>query len=293
MALASTVIRSTCARARLEQVDTLAEPVTRPPVMRRSSWRPLLSIPHARTGAVDDVTVEVDGDPGCADDEARRRAVDEVGVEADVGGDHRATAQRRGLARRGGDGDVAGSPTAATNVATPTRRSRGRPASAPPIEAQMLQLRGLASHSRSMNSWPLLCRRSLHTSDRMSRSSVTAASSRTELTQHSRVTRLGGAQLRHHCPILEASELLAERWTIIILRNIVILDAGTSTRSRLLPSLSRGLLSKRLRDLERAGCSRSAPSPTGQARSTSRPKQARRCVRIMVALSTGARSGPT
>ena len=57
-----------------------------------------------------------------------------------------------------------------------------------------------------------------------------------------------------YCPIARASELLAERWSIIILRNIVILGCRTFNEiADAAPGLSRGLLSKRLRDLERAG----------------------------------------
>ena len=70
MALASNVIRSTCAPAGLQQVDTLAEagdPATGDADVVVAA---VVVDPHARTGAVDDVTVEVDGDPGCADDEA-------------------------------------------------------------------------------------------------------------------------------------------------------------------------------------------------------------------------------
>ncbi len=48
--------------------------------------------------------------------------------------------------------------------------------------------------------------------------------------------------------------MLAERWSIIILRNIVILGCRTFNEiADGAPGLSRGLLSKRLRDLERAG----------------------------------------
>jgi DNA-binding HxlR family transcriptional regulator len=57
-----------------------------------------------------------------------------------------------------------------------------------------------------------------------------------------------------YCPIARASELLAERWSIIILRNIVILGCRTFNEiADGAPGLSRGLLSKRLRGLERAG----------------------------------------
>ena len=67
-----------------------------------------------------------------------------------------------------------------------------------------------------------------------------------------------------YCPIARASELLAERWSIIILRNIVILGCRTFNEiSNSAPGLSRGLLSKRLRELERAGVIEIRPKPDG------------------------------
>jgi DNA-binding HxlR family transcriptional regulator len=67
-----------------------------------------------------------------------------------------------------------------------------------------------------------------------------------------------------YCPIARASELLSERWTIIILRNIVILGCRTFNEiADGAPGLSRGLLSKRLRDLERAGVLEIRPKPDG------------------------------
>ena len=57
-----------------------------------------------------------------------------------------------------------------------------------------------------------------------------------------------------YCPIARASELLAERWSFIILRNIVLIGCRTFNEiADGAPGLSRGLLSKRLRDMERAG----------------------------------------
>lgn len=57
-----------------------------------------------------------------------------------------------------------------------------------------------------------------------------------------------------YCPIARASELLAERWSFIIVRNIVILGCRTFNEiADGAPGLSHGLLSKRLRELERAG----------------------------------------
>ena len=75
---------------------------------------------------------------------------------------------------------------------------------------------------------------------------------------------------------LEASEVLAERWSIIILRNIVILGCRTFNEiAGGVPGLSRGLLSKRLRELERAGVLEIRPKPDGPG-STYRPTEAGR-----------------
>jgi DNA-binding HxlR family transcriptional regulator len=87
-----------------------------------------------------------------------------------------------------------------------------------------------------------------------------------------------------YCPIARASELLAERWSIIILRNILV---GCRTFNELAdgaPGLSRGLLSKRLRDLERAGVIEIRPKPDGPG-STYEPTQAgRELSQVMLAL---------
>ena len=57
-----------------------------------------------------------------------------------------------------------------------------------------------------------------------------------------------------YCPIARASELLHERWTVIILRNIVLVGCRSFNEiAEGAPGLSRGLLSTRLRDLEHAG----------------------------------------
>src|ERR671930_339574 len=67
-----------------------------------------------------------------------------------------------------------------------------------------------------------------------------------------------------YCPIARASELLAERWSIIILRNLVVVGCRTFNEiADGAPGLSRGLLSKRLRELERAGIIEIGPKPDG------------------------------
>jgi DNA-binding HxlR family transcriptional regulator len=77
------------------------------------------------------------------------------------------------------------------------------------------------------------------------------------------------------CPIARASELLAERWSIIILRNILI---GCWTFNEIAdgaPGLSHSLLSKRLRELERAGVVEICPKADGPG-SLYQPTQAGR-----------------
>ena len=86
------------------------------------------------------------------------------------------------------------------------------------------------------------------------------------------------------CPIARASELLAERWSIIILRNILV---GCRTFNEIAagaPGLSHGLLSKRLRELERAGVIEIEAKPHGPG-SIYQPTQAgRELWQVMLAL---------
>jgi DNA-binding HxlR family transcriptional regulator len=65
------------------------------------------------------------------------------------------------------------------------------------------------------------------------------------------------------CPIARGSEILAERWTPIILRNILL---GCRTFNEIAvgaPGLSRALLARRLRELEHAGVIEIRPKPDG------------------------------
>jgi DNA-binding HxlR family transcriptional regulator len=67
-----------------------------------------------------------------------------------------------------------------------------------------------------------------------------------------------------YCPIARASEILAERWSLIILRNIVILGCRTFNEiADGAPGLSRALLSTRLRELERSGVLEIRPKDDG------------------------------
>lgn len=69
-----------------------------------------------------------------------------------------------------------------------------------------------------------------------------------------------------YCPIARASEVLGERWTPIILRNLL---HGSTTFTEIAdgaPGLSRSLLTSRLRDLERVGVVTTTPLPAGRGR---------------------------
>lgn len=69
---------------------------------------------------------------------------------------------------------------------------------------------------------------------------------------------------RQYCPIARASEILAERWNLLIVRNLMFGATTFSSIAGGVPSMSRSMLVKRLRELERAGVIRSTPKTTGQ-----------------------------
>ena len=62
-----------------------------------------------------------------------------------------------------------------------------------------------------------------------------------------------GSSYAQYCPISRALDVLGERWSLMILRDMVVGTTRFNDLARGLPGLSRSLLSKRLRQLERAG----------------------------------------
>ncbi|MFP3899786.1 MAG: winged helix-turn-helix transcriptional regulator [Acidimicrobiia bacterium] len=56
-----------------------------------------------------------------------------------------------------------------------------------------------------------------------------------------------------YCPVVRAVEVLGDRWTLLIVRDMLTGARRFNELARGLPGLSRGLLSRRLRQLERAG----------------------------------------
>jgi DNA-binding HxlR family transcriptional regulator len=66
------------------------------------------------------------------------------------------------------------------------------------------------------------------------------------------------------CPVAKASEIFAERWTPLILRELLSGSHRFSDLEHGLPRISRSLLSQRLRFLEGAGLVERRPAPGGR-----------------------------
>lgn len=66
------------------------------------------------------------------------------------------------------------------------------------------------------------------------------------------------------CPVALASQVLADRWTPLIVRELVLGGTRFNDIARGLPGISRSLLVQRLRHLERMGVVARWPSPTGR-----------------------------
>lgn len=89
-----------------------------------------------------------------------------------------------------------------------------------------------------------------------------------------------------YCPIARASEILAERWTPIILRNLL---AGYRTFNAIAegaPGVSRALLTKRLRELERFGVVTITPKPDGHGSFYDLTEAGTESARVIEALAT-------
>ena len=69
---------------------------------------------------------------------------------------------------------------------------------------------------------------------------------------------------RQYCPVALGSEVFADRWTPLILREMVIGSTRFNDIERGLPGISRTLLQQRLHHLERKGVLERQPSPSGR-----------------------------
>lgn len=68
----------------------------------------------------------------------------------------------------------------------------------------------------------------------------------------------------NYCPVSMAAEVVADRWTPLIIRELVLGNTRFNDIARALPGISRSLLVQRLRHLERRGVLETWPAPTGR-----------------------------
>src|SRR4051794_39480599 len=67
-----------------------------------------------------------------------------------------------------------------------------------------------------------------------------------------------------YCPISMGSDVIADRWTPLIVRELVLGNTRFNDIARGLPGISRSLLVRRLNHLERTGVIERWPSPSGK-----------------------------
>lgn len=72
------------------------------------------------------------------------------------------------------------------------------------------------------------------------------------------------AAYRQYCPVARAAEILAERWSLLIVRNLLFGASTFTAVANGVPHMSRSMLVKRLRQLEANGVIEAVPKPKGQ-----------------------------
>lgn len=66
------------------------------------------------------------------------------------------------------------------------------------------------------------------------------------------------------CPLTLTTDVIGDRWTPLVLREMMLGNTRFNDIARALPGLSRSLLTQRLKHLERKGVIDTLPSPTGR-----------------------------
>jgi DNA-binding HxlR family transcriptional regulator len=66
-----------------------------------------------------------------------------------------------------------------------------------------------------------------------------------------------------YCPVAMASEVVADRWNPLIIRELVLGNTRFNDIARAMPGISRSLLVQRLRHMEKKGVLETWPSATG------------------------------
>lgn len=72
------------------------------------------------------------------------------------------------------------------------------------------------------------------------------------------------ATYHQYCPVARATEILGERWNLLIVRNLMFGATTFSSIAQGVPTMSRSMLAKRLRELSAAGVIGSTPKANGQ-----------------------------
>ncbi len=104
-----------------------------------------------------------------------------------------------------------------------------------------------------------------------------------------RQTRDMGPHTRQFCPIAKAAEIICERWTLLVVRELLLGSRHFNDFQRGLPMLSPTLLTKRLRSLEESGVLVRAHGVHG---TEYRPTlAAKSCAPSFNSLATGERAG--
>src|SRR3954451_3737192 len=87
-----------------------------------------------------------------------------------------------------------------------------------------------------------------------------------------------------YCPISMGSDVIADRWTPLIVRELVLGNTRFNDIARGLPGISRSLLVRRLDHLERAGVIERWPSPSGKGSEYLLTSAGRDLERVLVTL---------
>ena len=77
-----------------------------------------------------------------------------------------------------------------------------------------------------------------------------------------------------YCPVARSLEILGDRWTLLIVRDVLTGTSHFNDLERGLPGISRGLLANRLRQLQRAGLIDKVHTGTGRQSTAYRLTQA-------------------
>ncbi len=91
-----------------------------------------------------------------------------------------------------------------------------------------------------------------------------------------------------YCPVAKGSEIFAERWTPLVIRNLYIDCHSFSEILAGIPRMSRTLLAQRLRTLEREGIVQRRPNPTGRGSLYYLTPSGQELTRVCIELGTWA-----